>query len=67
MDLSVGDLVTLKKPHPCGSRIFRLTRVGMDLKLVCTTCGHEILMPRKKAEKSIRAVSRGTTEEGPDV
>lgn len=56
MDLHVGDVVVLKKPHPCGETKFELTRVGMDVRLKCTGCGREVLVPRKKAEKSIRSV-----------
>lgn len=56
MKLVPGSTVELKKPHPCGSRTFTLTRVGMDVKLVCTSCGHEVMLPRKKAEKAIKAV-----------
>ena len=36
----VGDIVKMKKPHPCGEKIFEITRVGMDVKLRCTGCGH---------------------------
>ena len=56
MDLHVGDVVVLKKPHPCGETRFELMRVGMDVRLKCTGCGREVLVPRKKAEKSIRSV-----------
>ena len=56
MDLHVGDVVVLKKPHPCWETRFELMRVGMDVRLKCTGCGREVLVPRKKAEKSIRTV-----------
>ena len=52
--LRPGGLAEMKKPHPCGARIFRVTRVGMDVKLVCTGCGREVLLPRAKAEKGIK-------------
>lgn len=57
MDLNVGDVITMKKPHPCGSKEFTLLRVGMDLKLRCNGCGHEIMAPRNKIEKNIRQVN----------
>ncbi|HIR40760.1 MAG TPA: DUF951 domain-containing protein [Candidatus Egerieicola pullicola] len=57
MDLKVGDVVTMKKPHPCGSKEFTLLRVGMDFKLRCNGCGHEIMSPRNKIEKNIRCVN----------
>lgn len=56
MDLVLGATVQMKKPHPCGNTEFTLTRVGMDVKLVCAKCGHEVMLPRKKAEKAIRKV-----------
>ena len=56
MDLILGSTVELKKPHPCGSKVFTLTRVGMDVKLLCTECGREVMLPRKKAEKAIKKV-----------
>ena len=56
MDLRLHDLVELKKPHPCGSIRWEILRVGMDIKLRCQGCGHELMLPRSKAEKSIRRV-----------
>lgn len=58
MELKLGERVEMKKPHPCGGRIFVLTRVGMDIKLRCTGCGHEVMLPRAKAEKGIRKILR---------
>ena len=56
MDLRLHDLVKLKKPHPCGGTRWEILRVGMDIKLRCRGCGHELMLPRSKAEKSIRKV-----------
>ena len=56
MDLKIGDRIELKKPHPCGCRTFELLRVGMDFKIRCEGCGREVMVPRKKAEKSIKKV-----------
>lgn len=58
MNLALGDVVTMKKKHPCGSAQFTVTRVGMDIKLRCEKCGREVMLPRKKAERAIRAVNR---------
>ncbi len=57
MDIKIGDIITVKKPHPCGSRDFRVLRIGMDFKIKCEGCGHEIMLPRSKVEKSIRLVN----------
>ena len=56
MQLQLGDIVTMKKTHPCGSRDFELTRLGVDYKLKCCGCGREFMIPRIKAEKSIKSV-----------
>ena len=56
MELRLGDRVEMKKQHPCGEKIFTITRVGMDIKLKCTGCGHEVMLPRSKAEKGIRKI-----------
>ena len=61
MDLRLHDKVELKKPHPCGSTQCEILRVGMDIKLKCLGCGHELMTPRSKAEKSIKRI---LTEEG---
>ncbi len=58
MDIRVGDIVEMKKQHPCGSKEWTVLRVGMDFKLRCTGCGHEVMTPRVKAEKAIRKVKR---------
>ena len=56
MDIRINDLLTMKKKHPCGSNTWRVTRIGADFKMVCTGCGHEIMAPRRKVEKSIRRI-----------
>ncbi len=61
MELKLNQRVELKKAHPCGSRIWTVLRVGMDIKLRCTGCGHELMLPRSKAEKAIKKI---LTEEG---
>ena len=56
MDLKLGQRVELKKQHPCGSKIWTILRVGMDIKLRCEGCGHELMLPRRKAENAIKKV-----------
>ena len=48
----VGDIVTLKKGHPCGSKEWEILRVGADFRLKCMGCGHQIMVPRKMVEKT---------------
>ncbi|HIV68430.1 MAG TPA: DUF951 domain-containing protein [Candidatus Butyricicoccus stercorigallinarum] len=66
MDIQLGDRLTMKKAHPCGSKEWEVLRVGMDFRLRCTGCGHVIMIPRSKAEKNIRRIVRadGTEEKG---
>lgn len=56
MDLKLGSIVTMKKPHPCGSKEFIITRLGVDYKLKCLGCGREVMIARIKAKKNIKAV-----------
>lgn len=63
MDIQVGDILTLKKTHPCGSRDWLVLRVGADFKLRCQGCGHEIMGPRVKFEKNLRLLTRETEGE----
>ncbi len=58
MDVRLGDILEMKKNHPCGTKQFEVTRVGMDFRLKCTGCGHEIMIPRHKAEKNIKKLIR---------
>ncbi len=56
MDINVGDIVVMKKSHPCKNNEFTVSRIGMDFKLICNKCGHEIMLPRKAAEKNIKKI-----------
>ena len=56
MELNLNDILELKKEHPCGSKRWQVLRVGMDIKLKCLGCGHELMLPRSKVEKSIKKI-----------
>ena len=56
MDIFVGDKIIMKKQHPCGSNEFLVTRIGMDFKIRCAGCSHEVMLPRTKCEKNIKKV-----------
>ncbi len=62
MDVRVGDKLVMKKNHPCGCNTFLVLRSGMDFKIKCESCGHEVMVPRVKAEKNIRKIFRGDEE-----
>ena len=55
---NLGDVVRMKKPHPCGSHEWEILRTGMDFRLKCLGCGHLVMLPRPKFEKMVRAVVR---------
>lgn len=52
--IQVGEIVTLKKPHPCGSHTWEVLRTGADFRLKCTGCGHQIMIPRVTLEKHLK-------------
>ncbi|MCL2056630.1 MAG: DUF951 domain-containing protein [Oscillospiraceae bacterium] len=58
MDVRTGDILTMKKPHPCGSKQFLVLRSGMDFRIRCKGCGREVMVPRPKCEKNIKNISR---------
>ena len=58
MDIGVGDRLTMKKKHPCGSDSFTVLRTGMDIRIRCEGCGREVMIPRSKLERNIRSVSK---------
>ena len=56
VDLKVGDVVRLKKPHPCGEYLWTVTRLGADIGLVCRKCEHYVMIPRAQLARRIRSV-----------
>ena len=63
VDVRPGDVLQMKKPHPCGSKEFLVLRAGMDFKIRCRGCGHEVMVPRLKCEKNIKKILRESTED----
>ena len=61
MDIQIGDILTMKKTHPCGEKQLKVLRTGADFRLKCLGCGHEIMVPRFKAEKNIRQVTKNSS------
>ena len=59
LKIDVGDTLELKKPHPCGSNIFKVLRVGSDVRIVCQNCGRDMTLDRIKLEKAIKSVKNG--------
>lgn len=57
----VGDIVKMKKKHPCGSFEWEILRVGADFRLKCTGCGHQIMIARKLVEKNTKELKKKAT------
>lgn len=56
MDIKLGDKLVMKKSHPCGSKRFKVLRIGMDFKIRCEKCNREVMVPRAKLEKNIKSI-----------
>ena len=54
MPIKVGDTLELKKPHPCGERLFRVMRTGSEVRVVCVGCGRDMSLDRVKLERAVR-------------
>ncbi|MBR2465810.1 MAG: DUF951 domain-containing protein [Clostridia bacterium] len=56
MRFNAGDVLVLKKKHPCSSDTFKVMRIGSDVRIVCTGCGRDLTLSRETLEKSIKQV-----------
>ena len=54
MECNVGQIIKMKKPHPCGANEWEILRVGMDFRLKCKGCDHQVMVPRKLVEKNFK-------------
>ena len=57
MDIQVGDVLNMKKAHPCGEKRWTVLRTGADLKIKCLGCGHQIMIARSALEKNVKEIS----------
>jgi hypothetical protein len=55
---ALGDIVVLKKQHPCGSNTWEITRTGIDFGLRCLGCGRRVMIPRTRFERLVRKVTK---------
>lgn len=62
MEYQIGDIVRTKKQHPCGSKQWEITRIGVDFKLKCLGCEHVVVLPRQKAIKIITKIEKKANE-----
>ena len=56
MDIQVGNIVKLKKQHQCGRHEWEVLRIGADFRIKCVGCGHQVMIPRKTLEKSVKEI-----------
>ena len=56
MEYNIGDIVRTKKVHPCGSKLWEITRVGADIKIKCLKCGRSIMLPRIEFNKKLKKI-----------
>jgi hypothetical protein len=56
LEVRVGDVVRMKKPHPCGGRLWEVTRLGADIGLLCQQCRRHVMLPRPYLERRVREV-----------
>ena len=56
LKFKINDLIELKKPHPCGSKIFKILRIGSDIRVVCQGCGRDMVLDRIKLEKATKKI-----------
>jgi hypothetical protein len=62
MDIRIGDVYTLRKPHPCGGYDWRVVRVGADIGMRCVKCDHKVLLPRSEFERRVKKLITRETE-----
>ncbi|MHB1041953.1 MAG: DUF951 domain-containing protein [Eubacteriales bacterium] len=63
---SVGDIVKMRKTHPCGSDLWEVLRTGVDFRIKCRKCGRVLMLPRPKFLKSVKALVQAAGPEGPN-
>ena len=67
LPLRPEDRIQMKKPHPCGGKIFRIVRVGSEVRVICESCGRDMTLDRVKLEKAIKQIltdNTNSTEKG---
>ncbi len=63
VEIHLGDIVRLRKPHPCGSYEWEVVRVGTDVGLVCQTCGRRVMLPRGVFNKRLKTIIKSASDE----
>jgi hypothetical protein len=56
VDFKLGDVLHLKKPHPCGNYVWIVVRIGADIGIRCQKCGRRVLVPRSQLERRVKEI-----------
>ncbi len=64
-EVDLGDIIRLRKKHPCGSYEWEVVRLGLDIGLICQGCGRRILLPRSTFNKRLKIIVAKFNEDGP--
>ena len=64
LKIALGDIVELKKNHPCGSKLFKIMRIGSEVRIICEGCGRDMVLDRIKLEKSVKKIVKGEENDG---
>jgi hypothetical protein len=56
LDLKIGDVVRMKKAHPCGNSFWEVTRLGADIGMICRKCRRYVLLPRPYLERRVKEI-----------
>lgn len=63
----LGDIVQMKKQHPCGSYEWEVLRLGADIKIKCVGCGRLVMLPRSKFQKGVKKIIKSNAPEEQEV
>jgi hypothetical protein len=63
---ALGDIVQMKKPHPCGTNAWKVIRMGADIRMKCTGCEHSVMIPRLEFERKMKKVLVSAESNGQD-
>ena len=58
VEINLGDILVMKKAHPCGEKRWKVTRTGADIRMVCQGCGREVMQPRHLVTRNIRTIEK---------
>ena len=61
-DLEIEDIIKMKRPHPCGSTTWKVTRLGADIRMECCQCGHKVILSRRELSRKMKAILKKSND-----